>query len=106
MITEVSLLASQLANPREEHLDTVFHIFAYLKNKHNSRMVFDPTYPEINMSVFKKCDWKHFYGEIKEAVPLNTLKPCGKQVDLHIFAYSDQAGNNLTRRSRIVFLST
>ena len=60
IITEVSLLASQLANPREGHLETVFYMFAYLKNKHNSRMVFDPTYPEIDMSVFKKCDWKHF----------------------------------------------
>ena len=85
MITEVSLLASQLANPREGHLDIVFHMFAYLKNKHNSWMVFDPTYLEINMSVFKKCDQKHFYGDIKEAVTLNASKPCGKEVDLCMF---------------------
>ena len=104
MITEVSLLASQLANPREGHLETVFHMFAYLKNKHNSRMVFDPTYPEIDMSVFKKCDWKHFYGEVKEAIPLNTPKLCSKEVDLHMFVDSDHAGDNLTRRSRTGFL--
>jgi len=36
IITEVSLLASQMAMPREGHLEAVFHIFGYLKQKHNS----------------------------------------------------------------------
>ena len=47
IITEVSMLASQLALPREGHLEAVFHIFEYLKGHHNSWMVFDPTYPTI-----------------------------------------------------------
>jgi hypothetical protein len=42
IITEVSMLASQLAFPRDGHLQAVYRIFAYLGNKHNSRMVFDP----------------------------------------------------------------
>ena len=104
MITEVSLLASQLANPREGHLEAAFHIYAYLKNKHNSRLVFDPTYPEIDMSIFKECDWKHFYGDIKEAIPLNAPKPRGKEVDLRMFVDSDHAGDSMTRRSRSGFL--
>ena len=104
MITEVSLLASQLANPREGHLEVAFHIYAHLKNKHNSRLVFDPTYPEIDMSVFKECDWKHFYGDIKEAIPLNAPKPRGKEVDLRMFVDSDHAGDSMTRRSRSGFL--
>ena len=57
MITEVLMLASQLDISREGHLEAIFHIYAYLKMKHNSRMVFDPTYPDIDMSQFKKCDW-------------------------------------------------
>ena len=48
IITEVSTLASQMAMPREGHMDAVFHIFAYLKAGHNSRMVFDPSYPLID----------------------------------------------------------
>ena len=40
--TEVSMLASQMALPRIGHLNTVLHVFAYLKCKHNSRIVFDP----------------------------------------------------------------
>ena len=44
---EVSMLASQLACPRNAHLEAIYCIYAYLDNKHNSRMVFDPTYPSI-----------------------------------------------------------
>ena len=34
--TEVSLLASPVALPRKGHLQTVFHIYAYQKKRHNS----------------------------------------------------------------------
>ena len=56
IIMEIFMLSSFLTSPREVHLEAVFHIYAYLEKKHNSRMVFDPTYPEIDMTVFKKCD--------------------------------------------------
>jgi hypothetical protein len=35
--TEVSMLAAQMAAPREGHLTAVFHVFVYLKSKHNAR---------------------------------------------------------------------
>jgi hypothetical protein len=70
IITEVSMLASCVAAPQREQLDTIFHMFAYLEKKHNSRLVFDPTYPQINMDEFKECDWKEYYGEVMEAIPL------------------------------------
>ena len=57
IITEVSMLASQLALPREGHLEAVFHIFGYLKGHHNARMVFDLTYPTPDMSIFQEYDW-------------------------------------------------
>lgn len=100
IITEVSLLSSHLALPREGHLEAVFRIFAYLNCKHNSRMIFDPTYPEIDMRAFKECDWKHFYGSIKEAIPPNMPTPRGKEVDLRLFVDSDHAGDQIARRSR------
>ena len=43
IITEVSMLTSQLACPREGHLEAIYRTYAYLDNKHNSHMVFDPT---------------------------------------------------------------
>ena len=103
IITEVSLLASHLALPRKGHLDTVIRIFAYLKNKHNSLMVFDPTYPEIDERDFLECDWKDFYGDAKEPIPPNAPDPRGKEVDLRLFVDSDHAGDKTNRRSRTGF---
>ena len=34
--TEVSLISSCLAYPREGHLEAAFHLMASLKHKHNS----------------------------------------------------------------------
>jgi hypothetical protein len=43
--TETSMLAAQMAFPREGHLIAVLRIFSYLKKHHNARIAFDPTYP-------------------------------------------------------------
>ena len=63
------LLASAMAMPRQGHLDAVFHVFADLKRKHNSELVFDPTYPEIDLSVSPEVNWKDTYGDVQEAMP-------------------------------------
>jgi len=68
ILVNVSMLASHLALPREGHLEAVYHIYSYLRNRHNARMCFNPTYPEIDMGSFKECDWKTFYGNMKEAI--------------------------------------
>ena len=110
MITEVSKLASHMALPREGHLKAIFHVFAYLKCKHNARMVFDPTYPDIVSSDFKDDkDWKEFYGNVKEPIPLNKPTPRGKCVDLRVFCDADYAGDQSLRRSRtgyIIYLNS
>ena len=59
-----------MALPREGHLDTMFHIFAYLKRKHNMRTVLDPLYPDIDMSVFHDCNWRQYHGDVKERLLL------------------------------------
>jgi hypothetical protein len=53
---EVSLLSSYLAYPREGHLEAAIHVMGYLCLKHNSQLVFDPTYPTINEDDFPKFD--------------------------------------------------
>ena len=45
-------------------------------------MVFDPSYSTVNMSAFKECDWKNFYGDVREPVLHDAPKPRGKVVDL------------------------
>ena len=66
---EVSMMSSQLALPREGHLVQVFHKFAYLKKHHNSSLVFDLSYPDVNINTFPKNDWTELYGDDKEAMP-------------------------------------
>jgi hypothetical protein len=68
IITEVSMLSTYLCLPREG-LEAAFHVFAYLRIHHNSRVVFDPTYPDIDMGIFIKTDWKSMYGDVKEMIP-------------------------------------
>jgi hypothetical protein len=58
IMTEVSMLASQLTLPREGRFEAILYIYAYLKQKYNSRHAFDSTYSSIDLGDFKKCDWK------------------------------------------------
>ena len=53
---KVSQISSLLAMPRQGHIVNALHIMSYLKIKHNSRLVLDPSYPGINMSEFKSND--------------------------------------------------
>ena len=92
IITEVFKMVSQMAAPREGHLEALLHMFGFLKINHNSRMAHDLFYPTVNMSAFKECDWKQFNGNVKEAIPSNAPEPRGKDVDLRMYVDSDHAG--------------
>ena len=61
------------------------------------------------MNDFIKCEWKHFYGDVTEAIPPNAPAPRGKEVILRGYCDSDHAGEKSTRRSRtcyFIFLNT
>eukprot|EP00970_Alexandrium_tamarense_P013695 scaffold3611_cov105-Alexandrium_tamarense.AAC.3 len=45
--TQVSMLASHVALPRQGHMSAALHIMAYLRDHHNSLMVFDSHEPEM-----------------------------------------------------------
>jgi hypothetical protein len=94
--------------PREGHLDTVIHLCAYLALHHNYRVVFDHTYPSIDMGAFIQTDWKSVYGDVNEMIPPDAPGKCWKEVDLRLFVDSDHAGEQVTRRSRtgyVIYLS-
>lgn len=101
---EVSMMSSHLALPREGHMEQVLHIFAYLKVYHNARMVFDPTYPEVNDGEEVNKDWTTFYGNVREIIPPGAPKRRGKGFLMKAFVDADHAGDLLTRRSRTGFL--
>ena len=78
---------------------------SYLKIKHNSRLVLDPTYPGIDMSEFKSNEnCAPFYGGVQEAKPLNATNPLGKEVTLRMFVDSDHAGDKSDHCSRTGFM--
>ena len=54
---EILMMSSHLALPREENLEEVLHVFAYLKKHMNSEVVFYPTTPEIYIDIFQKKYW-------------------------------------------------
>jgi hypothetical protein len=69
IITEVSMLSTYLCLPCEGHLEAVFHVFAYLGLHHNAIVVFDPTYPAVDMGTFIKTDLKSMYCDVNEMTP-------------------------------------
>jgi hypothetical protein len=102
--TEVSLLSSHLAFPCEGHLETALHIISYLSQKHNTRLIFDLTYPKIDIRQFPQYNWTEFYGNVKEAIPMDMPEPLGKDIDVCMMCDSDHTGDKRTRRSRTGFL--
>ena len=71
IITEVSMMTSQMYMPREGHLEAVLRVFAFLHQNYNCRMAFDPNHPSINMNHFNKWKWTGYFGEFKKSVPPN-----------------------------------
>ena len=102
---EVSMMASMMAMPRIGHLNQLFHIFAYLKQRHNSEMVFDPTLPDIDEDLFPREDWRHTpYSTATEDVPSRIPDARGFGFVISTYVDSDHAGDTVTRRSRTGFI--
>jgi hypothetical protein len=76
----------------------------YLQLKHNSRLIFDPTYPDIDLTAFPSFDWTEFYGNVEETIPPDMPPPLGKDIDLRMMVDSDHAGEKRTRCSRTEFI--
>jgi hypothetical protein len=104
---ECSMMSSHLALPRLGHLRQVLHIFAYLKKYHNAELVFDPSDPCIDESLFELKDWTtsefgHVIG--KENLPPNAPPPRGFGFWTRAKVDADHAADTVTRRSRTGFI--
>jgi hypothetical protein len=77
---------------------------SYLSQKHNTRLIFDPTYPKIDMGQFSQYNWTKFYSNVKEAIPVDMLEPLGKDIDVCMMCDGDHAGDKRTRCSCTGFL--
>ena len=66
ILYETSIMSTHLALPRVGHLEQLFHVFGYLKEKPKRNIAFDPDHPFIDDRRFKKHDWYDFYRDAKE----------------------------------------
>ena len=86
----------------EGHLQQLFHMFAYLKQNHNSEMIFDPSDPVIDESLFDRKDWtaSEFGLSLEELLPKNMSQPCGMGFVMRSYIDADHASDFITCRSR------
>ena len=116
ILTETSLLSTYLTCPRIGHLHQALHVFKYLKDHNRSRVVFDPSYVDINDDHLSPDDraatkakyMKELYPDAVQFKPGNAPRPRGRPVQITCFVDADHAGDKITRRSRtgiIIFLN-
>ena len=99
------MMASMMALPRSGHLDQLFDIFAYLKQRHNSEIVFDPTRPDIDENLFPAEDWRHtLYSHAKEDLPPGAPAARGFGFVMSAYVDSEHADDTITRRSHTDFI--
>ena len=84
-------------------MTAALHLFSYLKSKHNAALAFEPTYPTIDHTTFISSDWRKYYGNVQEKLPIEVPEPRGKEFIMRYFVDADHAGDLLTRRSRTRF---
>ena len=83
--TELSILSSYLCAPREGHLEAALYIMAHVGQRHNARLVLDPSYPDLkSIGLQEDPKWKDFYGDVKEAIPPNAPEALGSPVDVRL----------------------
>ena len=91
------MMSSYSAMPRQGHLLQLFHIFAFLKTYHNSRMVFDPSYPHIDdVSIFPNHEWNNYFGDGSEQIPEERHRPLAKELLIIAFVDADFATDMMT----------
>ena len=108
ILTETSLLSTYLSSPRVGHLHQALHVFKYLKDHKRSKIVFDPTYVDINddhlpleeRSSTRAKYMKELYPDAVEEKPSNAPPPKGRKVQITCFVDADHGGDQVTRRSR------
>ena len=102
------MFASYVALPRESHLDIVHRIFTYLKKYHNTKMIFDLSFSNINTQDFERKDWSYskfstLVNQQRELHPRASIS-YGKGFIIKGKVDLDYASNTVTRWSRTGFI--
>jgi hypothetical protein len=63
--TEVSILSSYMAAPREGHLSAIMHVYSWLKSHDRSEVVLDPS--DVEHVEEPQPDWFDFYSALQKS---------------------------------------
>ena len=101
------MMLPHIALPREGHLQALLQIFVYLKKHHNNtKMVYNPSQPEIDKAAFERKDWTSSkFGHLQgiEELPPKIPEPHGIGFIVVAKVDVDHAANAITKRSRMGF---
>ena len=103
ILTELSMLSSHQACPREGHLEEIYHIFMLLKRHPKLTLYSDPQAPFIDPSWFEGDDAQTFFDQYRDAeeqLPDDHLcpEPHGVSVSTTAYANSSHAANKITQK--------
>ena len=104
LISEVSVIYLYCVSIRGGQLQLLLNISIYLKSYHNSRIVFDLSYPELDIDNFPCHDWNQFYGDLKKEVSGACPNPSGKKMFIRTFVDADFVGEQMSMRSKTGFI--
>ena len=93
-------MPSHFAFPIIGHLQTVYHIFGYLKQVPKRKLYYDPVSPLISEDRFHKFDWEDFYRDSKDEIPDDMPNPRGNIMNKYCFVDANHAVDKLIRRSQ------
>ena len=85
---------------RKGHLEQVYHIFGYMKQRSSRRLFNDTNHPSMSEERFTRFNWEYFIGGAIEPIPLDMPDPRGEPVLIHVFVDSYHAYDKVTRQSQ------
>ena len=109
ILFEVSNLSSYQAALREVHLEQIYHIFSFLKNRTNLTPYFDPQKTNIEPSWFNGDSvnaFKDQYQDFEEQFLPSHMCPESRGVTVSTTSYVDASysDNKITHRSHTGFI--
>ena len=106
----INILSQYMASPREGHLRQLLNVYAYLKRRDRSWIVFNPDkfvidWIPINDEATTRAKlMKTMYPDAEDPEPPSMPTPSGIPMQLTCSCDANHAGNVITRRSQTVII--
>ena len=79
--------------PRKGHMEAMYRIFGYLKEKYKGKILIDTSQPTVRDTItrVKDQDWVEFYPDAEESTPADKPEPRGGLCTLTCYVDADHA---------------